>query len=92
MDVGFYSCTHHDLYECQDRISNGAIIVCHDVSRLYVKMHDKILPMTPKWNKQPKYTLRKCVCCGAPLPATDCFIIKCEYCGNVYDADDEMEI
>ena len=53
-------------------------------------MDDKILPMTPKWTQ--KYTLKKCVCCGAPLPQTDNFIVKCEYCGNVYDVDEEREI
>lgn len=90
MDVRFLRCLHEELYRNQNDILNGSIIVCSDVSRMYVKMDDKILPMTPKWSK--KYTLKKCICCGAPLPKTDDFIVKCEYCGNIYDADDEREI
>ena len=90
MNVSFVRCSHKELYNKQKDMLNGSIIVCPDVSRMYVKMDDKILPMTPKWTK--KYTLKKCVCCGAPLPQTDNFIVKCEYCGNVYDVDEEREI
>lgn len=95
MKVSFYNLTHNSLYDRRADLPNGSIIVCTDVSRMYVKMNDKIFPMTPNWNKSKKIIPRKnCIHCGAPLPfdKVDGFVIKCEYCGTVYDIDDEKEI
>ena len=46
MEVKFLHCSHKELYNRQKDMTNGSIIVCPDVSRMYVKMNDKILPMT----------------------------------------------
>ena len=86
--ITFLTAKHADLVQ-QDRIPNGAFIVCEDVSRMYVKLHDRILPMTPKWKQ---YTLRKCINCGAPLDNKGNFVVKCDYCGSVYDIDEKGEI
>ena len=90
MEVRFLHCSHEELYNRQKDILNGSIIVCSDVSRMYVKMNNKILPMTPKWTT--KYTVRKCINCGAPLDNNGNFVVKCDYCGSVYDVDEEREI
>ena len=87
--VQFMVAKHADLCN-EDKIPDGAIIVCEDVSRMYVKMHGKILPMTPKWTT--KYTARKCTNCGAPLDNNGNFVVKCSYCGSVYDVDEERDI
>ena len=36
--ITFLTAKHADLVQ-QDRIPNGAFIVCEDVSRMYVKLH-----------------------------------------------------
>ena len=90
--VSFKSTTHKQLFENQDNMPNGAIVVCTDVSRMYVKLDDKLLPMTPPWNKNIQYHARKCVNCGATLVNTENrFIVKCEYCDTIYDIDNIEE-
>jgi hypothetical protein len=49
MDVKFWYMSHDKLYEMESsgKLENGTIIVCPDVERLYVKLSDKLMPMTP---------------------------------------------
>ena len=95
MDVKFWNLTHDKLYELESsgRLDNGTIIVCPDVERLYVKLEDKLMPMTPSRKaRHIEYKPRKCVCCGAPLTDMSNFVVKCEYCGTIYDVDEGEEI
>jgi hypothetical protein len=51
------------------------------------------MPMTPsKKARHIEYKPRKCVCCGAPLTDINNFVVKCEYCGTIYDVDEGEEI
>lgn len=95
MDVKFWNLSHDKLYELQNsgRLDNGTIIVCPDVERLYIKLGDKLMPMTPSRKaRHIEYKPRKCVCCGAPLTDMNRFVVKCEYCGTIYDVDEGEEI
>ena len=93
MNVVFRNLSHNKLYELErsGKIDNGSIIVCPDVERMYVKLNDKLMPMTPSRNAR-YIKPRKCVCCGAPLTDTDKFVVKCEYCGTIYDIDEGEEM
>ena len=63
MNVSFWNLSHDKLYELEEsgKLDNGTIIVCPDVERMYVKLGDKLMPMTPSkkarhiesqiWNK-----------------------------------------
>ena len=79
--------TMKQIMDNKDNVSNGSFIFCEENERLYIKMKDKVLAITPK--KKAKTT--NCRNCGAPLkiiPSTYESIIKCEYCGTVFDCED----
>lgn len=79
------------IIDNQDQLSNGTFIWCDQTERLYVKMKDKIIGVTPAKRSIKKIS---CVSCGSPLilPETGS-ICKCEYCGAVYDIDNyDMDI
>ena len=93
MNVSFWNLSHDKLYELEEsgKLNNGTIIICPDVERMYVKLGDKLMPMTPS-ARYIEYKPRKCVCCGAPLTDINRFVVKCEYCGTIYDVDEGEEI
>lgn len=93
--VRFRYMAHDQLYELEKsgKLDDGSIVVCPDVERMYVKLGGKLMPMTPsKKASQIQYKPRKCVCCGAPLTDMSRFVVKCEYCGTIYDVDEGEEV
>jgi hypothetical protein len=82
--------TVKSMTDAQDRINNGTFIFCYETDRLYIKMHDEIIGITPA-----KRNIRelKCKNCGAPITIKNASIVKCDYCGSVYDIDNwDMDI
>lgn len=69
-----------------DSFDNGSFIFIDETERLYVKMKDKIVGITPKHRDIKDL---KCKNCGQPLEPNFLHgsIIKCEYCNSCYDID-----
>lgn len=88
MNVSFiYSNSIKEVIKNKDRICNGHFIWVHETERLYIKMKDKIIGITPGDRVIKEI---KCKECGAPIkinPKDRSSIVKCEYCGNYYDID-----
>lgn len=82
---------HDYMAKNPESIPNGTIFVATDVSRMYVKLNDKILPMTPPWNAELKLKARTCIKCGATLeiahPEIESIAVYCPYCKTSYDID-----
>ena len=88
--------TINDMNNAQDSIDDGTIMICKDNNRVYIKTHGEIIGISPAKRKtRDKREIRelKCKNCGAPLTIkNNTSIIKCEYCGSVYDIDWDMDI
>ena len=71
------------LIKAKDDLANGSFIFCYETDRLYIKVHDDIVGITPKKREIVEF---KCKNCGSPMSGSGS-IVKCEYCGSVYDVD-----
>lgn len=74
---------------------NGSIIVCTDHPRMYIKLDNKLLPMSPaieEIENAIKMKPRTCKNCGAPLEINkngfESILIYCPYCNTFYDIDE----
>ena len=89
MAVKFVYGLRETLAKNWKKISDGTIFITTDIPRIYVKLDNKLLPMTnPIY---PKMIPRTCPKCGAPLPeqSKDEFsvVVTCEYCHTTFDID-----
>lgn len=86
--VSFIKCSTLKLMADNiDDQPNGTFIFNDETERLYIKMNDKFIGVTPKKRSTSIFEF-KCKNCGASLSATgDESIVKCNYCGSVYDID-----
>lgn len=73
------------IMAAEKNMSNGTFVWCDQTERLYIKMKDKLIGITPGKRRIKKLS---CISCGSPfiVPETGS-ICKCEYCGAVYDID-----
>ena len=82
----FRAKTISQLIKGIEGIDDGSFVFCDENDRFYIKMHSNLIGITPK--KQNVKGL-KCNSCGASLEPNFLHgsIVKCEYCGSVYDID-----
>ena len=70
----------------KDRVADGSFVWCSENKRFYLKMDGELYGITA-----PERNLRKLECksCGASLAINphSPSLVKCEYCGSVYDID-----
>ena len=80
-----------DIMVVEKNLSNGTLVWCDQTERLYIKMKDRLVGITPGKRRIKKLS---CVCCESPLIVLETgSICKCEYCGAIYDMDDfDMDI
>lgn len=71
------------LMDTKDNLANGTFVFCYETGRLYIKIHDDLIGITPKKRKIVEF---KCKNCGSPMSGSGS-IVKCDYCGSVYDVD-----
>lgn len=86
MMIGFRkSATLKKIVDNQDSIDNGMFIWCDETERLYIKMKDKIIGITPAKREIKKIS---CTSCGAPMMIPKIgSLMTCKYCGSVYDIE-----
>ena len=76
-----------DMILLKDTFENGTFLWNNETERLYIKMKDKIIGITPGDRVIKEI---KCKECNAPIkidPHNRSSIVKCEFCGNYYDID-----
>ena len=63
----------------------GIFVYCKENNRLYLVWSGEVVPVYPARRKIMEL---KCKNCGQPMTTSEySSLVKCEYCGSVYDID-----
>lgn len=91
MNVRFLHGRTENMLLKKDDFDNGTFLWADDTERLYLKMNDRIVGITPSKEELAARKLKPllCPCCGSKLDIKDGsdIVVKCDFCGTVSDLD-----
>ena len=87
MNVRFLHGKTENMLLKKDDFDNGTFLWADDTERLYLKMNDRIVGITPSKEELAARKLKPllCPCCGSKLDIKDGsdIVVKCDFCGTV---------